>query len=77
MFSSILHKKLPAEAGISVVCVSPGVVQTDFVSFLKIRSSSFSVSPNASLFVNRKFYYKAGEGSFQDCSSRHSDVSLL
>ncbi|KAL8111000.1 hypothetical protein AgCh_026676 [Apium graveolens] len=30
MFSSVLHKSLPAEAGISVVCVSPGVVQTNF-----------------------------------------------
>ncbi|XP_017257175.1 dehydrogenase/reductase SDR family member FEY-like [Daucus carota subsp. sativus] len=30
MFSSILNKKLPSKAGISVVCVSPGVVQTNF-----------------------------------------------
>ncbi|XAR71499.1 NADP-retinol dehydrogenase [Bertholletia excelsa] len=29
MFSSILHKRLPAEAGISVVCVSPGIVHTN------------------------------------------------
>lgn len=29
MFSSILHKRLPAEAGISVVCVSPGSVCTN------------------------------------------------
>ncbi|WCJ34726.1 NAD(P)-binding Rossmann-fold superfamily protein [Euphorbia peplus] len=29
MFSSVLHKRLPAEAGISVVCVSPGVVHTN------------------------------------------------
>ncbi|XP_004299813.1 PREDICTED: retinol dehydrogenase 11-like [Fragaria vesca subsp. vesca] len=29
MFSSVLHKRLPAEAGISVACVSPGVVQTN------------------------------------------------
>ncbi|KAK4799965.1 hypothetical protein SAY86_025330 [Trapa natans] len=29
MFSSILHKRLPAEAGISVLCVSPGVVSTN------------------------------------------------
>ncbi|CAA3008604.1 Hypothetical predicted protein [Olea europaea subsp. europaea] len=33
MFSSVLHKRLPAEAGISVVCVSPGIVQTNVVSF--------------------------------------------
>ncbi|KAM0061640.1 hypothetical protein Hdeb2414_s0004g00138541 [Helianthus debilis subsp. tardiflorus] len=29
MFSSVLHKKLPAEAGVSVICVSPGIVQTN------------------------------------------------
>ncbi|KAK3414264.1 hypothetical protein EUGRSUZ_I02747 [Eucalyptus grandis] len=29
MFSSVLHKRLPAESGISVLCVSPGVVQTN------------------------------------------------
>ncbi|OWM79346.1 dehydrogenase/reductase SDR family member FEY-like [Punica granatum] len=29
MFSSVLHKRLPAEAGISVLCVSPGVVHTN------------------------------------------------
>lgn len=34
MFSSILHKRLPAEAGISVLCVSPGIVQTGVVSSL-------------------------------------------
>lgn len=31
-FSSVLHKRLPAEAGISVVCVSPGIVDTNVVS---------------------------------------------
>lgn len=35
MFSSILHKRLPAEAGVSVVCVSPGIVHTNVVSFMK------------------------------------------
>ncbi|OVA09185.1 Short-chain dehydrogenase/reductase SDR [Macleaya cordata] len=29
MFSSILQKRLPAEAGINVVCVSPGIVHTN------------------------------------------------
>ncbi|KAL6184328.1 hypothetical protein ACLB2K_045730 [Fragaria x ananassa] len=29
MFSSVLHKRLPAEAGICVTCVSPGIVQTN------------------------------------------------
>lgn len=32
MFSSVLHKRLPAETGISVVCVSPGIVQTNVVN---------------------------------------------
>lgn len=29
MFSSILHKRLPADAEISVICVSPGIVRTN------------------------------------------------
>lgn len=29
MFSSVLHKRLPAESGISVLCVSPGIVHTN------------------------------------------------
>ncbi|XP_004301423.1 PREDICTED: WW domain-containing oxidoreductase-like [Fragaria vesca subsp. vesca] len=29
MFSCVLHKRLPAEAGICVTCVSPGIVQTN------------------------------------------------
>lgn len=32
MFSSILHKRLPAESGISVVCNTPGIVLTNVVS---------------------------------------------
>jgi len=35
MFSSILNKRLPAESGVSVLCVSPGIVQTNVVSLLK------------------------------------------
>jgi len=35
MFNSVLFKQLPAEAGISVLCVSPGIVQTNVVSILK------------------------------------------
>ncbi|MCH83431.1 retinol dehydrogenase 11, partial [Trifolium medium] len=31
MFSSVLFKRLPAEAGISVLCASPGIVQTNVV----------------------------------------------
>ncbi|XP_019200098.1 PREDICTED: retinol dehydrogenase 11-like [Ipomoea nil] len=29
MYSSMLQKRLPAEAGINVICVSPGIVQTN------------------------------------------------
>ncbi|GMI92780.1 FOREVER YOUNG [Hibiscus trionum] len=29
MFSSVLHKRLPVEAGVNVVCVSPGIVHTN------------------------------------------------
>lgn len=36
MFSSVLYKRLPAEAGISVMCVSPGIVQTNVVSIVKL-----------------------------------------
>lgn len=32
MFSSVLHKRLPTEAGICVLCASPGIVQTNVVS---------------------------------------------
>ncbi|XP_043715801.1 dehydrogenase/reductase SDR family member FEY-like [Telopea speciosissima] len=35
MFSSILQKRLPAEAGINVACVSPGIVHTNVVSLLE------------------------------------------
>lgn len=41
MFSSVLHKRLPAEAGISVVCVSPGIVHTNVVSSQNISLSSY------------------------------------
>ncbi|KAK4757501.1 hypothetical protein SAY87_018802 [Trapa incisa] len=34
MFSNILHKRLPAEAGISVLCVSPGAVYTNVARHL-------------------------------------------
>lgn len=33
MFSSVLNKRLPTEAGINVACVSPGIAQTNVVSF--------------------------------------------
>lgn len=34
MFSSVLNKRVPVEAGISIACVSPGVVDTNVVSIL-------------------------------------------
>lgn len=40
MFSSVLHKRLPVEAGVNVVCVSPGVVHTNVVSLLEHFNSS-------------------------------------
>ncbi|MBA0842787.1 hypothetical protein Goarm_002592, partial [Gossypium armourianum] len=29
MFSSVLHKRLPVESGVNVMCVSPGIVHTN------------------------------------------------
>ncbi|KAE9453982.1 hypothetical protein C3L33_14141, partial [Rhododendron williamsianum] len=46
MFSSILHKRLPAEAGISVLCVSPGIVQTGVTRDLpKIVDAAYQLVP--------------------------------
>ncbi|KAL5725549.1 hypothetical protein ACHQM5_008684 [Ranunculus cassubicifolius] len=46
MFSSILHKRLPAEAGINVVCVSPGIVQTNVARDLpKIIQAGYRLIP--------------------------------
>jgi hypothetical protein len=28
----MLHKRIPAEAGINIICVSPGIVDTNVVS---------------------------------------------
>lgn len=36
MFNNVLFKKLPPETGISVVCLSPGVVQTNVVSIIHV-----------------------------------------
>ncbi|KVI07471.1 Glucose/ribitol dehydrogenase [Cynara cardunculus var. scolymus] len=72
MFSSVLHKKLPAEAGISVVCVSPGIVQTNVARDLpKIVQAAYHLIPY--------FIFSAEEGKIttpyadmQSCSSRSS-----
>ncbi|GFZ12313.1 NAD(P)-binding Rossmann-fold superfamily protein [Actinidia rufa] len=46
MFSSVLHKRLPAEAGISVLCVSPGIVQTNVARDLpKIVQAAYHLIP--------------------------------
>ncbi|XP_051133228.1 dehydrogenase/reductase SDR family member FEY-like [Andrographis paniculata] len=46
MFSSILNKRLPAEAGINVVCVSPGIVHTNVARDLpKIVQAGYRLIP--------------------------------
>ncbi|KAF6136654.1 hypothetical protein GIB67_016110, partial [Kingdonia uniflora] len=46
MFSSILHKHLPVESGINIVCVSPGIVHTNVASNLpKIVQASYNLIP--------------------------------
>ncbi|KAK6942182.1 Short-chain dehydrogenase/reductase SDR [Dillenia turbinata] len=56
MFSSILNKRLPAEAGINVVCVSPGIVQTNVARDLpKVVQAAYHLIPY--------FIFNAKEGS--------------
>ncbi|XP_068664242.1 dehydrogenase/reductase SDR family member FEY-like isoform X1 [Aristolochia californica] len=56
MFSSIMHKRLPAEAGISVICVSPGIVHTNVARDLpKIVQAAYHLIPY--------FIFSAKEGS--------------
>uniref|UniRef100_A0A6N2LPW1 Uncharacterized protein n=1 Tax=Salix viminalis TaxID=40686 RepID=A0A6N2LPW1_SALVM len=56
MFSSVLHRQLPAESGISVLCVSPGVVQTNVARDLpKIVQAGYHLIPY--------FIFNAQEGS--------------
>lgn len=56
MFSSVLHRRLPAESGISVVCVSPGVVHTNVARDLpKIVQAAYHLIPY--------FIFSAQEGS--------------
>ncbi|CAH9147128.1 unnamed protein product [Cuscuta epithymum] len=56
MFSSILHKRLPTEAGINIICVSPGIVQTNVARDLpKIIQSAYRLVPY--------FIFNAEEGS--------------
>ncbi|BBH04236.1 NAD(P)-binding Rossmann-fold superfamily protein [Prunus dulcis] len=56
MFSSVLHKRLPAESGITVACVSPGIVQTNVARDLpKIVQAAYRLIPY--------FIFSAQEGS--------------
>ncbi|KAG6625092.1 dehydrogenase/reductase SDR family member FEY-like [Carya illinoinensis] len=56
MFSSVLHKRLPAESGISVLCVSPGIVHTNVARDLpKIVQAAYHLIPY--------FIFNAQEGS--------------
>ncbi|PKA48475.1 Short-chain dehydrogenase TIC 32, chloroplastic [Apostasia shenzhenica] len=55
-FSSILHKRIPDEAGINVVCVSPGIVHTNVARDLpKIIVAAYRLIPY--------FIFDAQEGS--------------
>ncbi|KAI3464204.1 hypothetical protein Pfo_020867 [Paulownia fortunei] len=46
MFSSVLNKRLPSEAGINVVCVSPGIVHTNVARDLpKIVQAAYHLIP--------------------------------
>ncbi|RDX93224.1 Retinol dehydrogenase 11 [Mucuna pruriens] len=56
MFSSVLNKRLPAEAGISVLCVSPGIVQTNVARDLpKLVQAAYHLIPY--------FIFSAQEGA--------------
>jgi len=56
MFSSVLHKRLPTEAGISVLCASPGIVQTNVARDLpRIVQAAYHLVPY--------FMFSAQEGS--------------
>jgi NAD(P)-dependent dehydrogenase (short-subunit alcohol dehydrogenase family) len=56
MFSTVLHKRLPAEAGVSVICASPGIVQTNVARDLpKIVQAAYHLIPY--------FIFDAQEGS--------------
>ncbi|XP_030507483.1 dehydrogenase/reductase SDR family member FEY [Cannabis sativa] len=46
MFSSVLFKRLPAEAGVSVLCVSPGIVHTNVARDLpKLVQAAYHLIP--------------------------------
>ncbi|XP_062217956.1 dehydrogenase/reductase SDR family member FEY-like [Phragmites australis] len=55
-FSSMLHKRIPAEAGINIICVSPGIVDTNVARDLpKIVVAAYHLIPY--------FIFDAQEGS--------------
>ena len=51
-FSSIFHQRIPAEAGVHIVCASPGIVHTNVVSSTPTLLSNF-----ISLSVCHVFYF--------------------
>ncbi|KAK1296164.1 hypothetical protein QJS10_CPB15g00079 [Acorus calamus] len=56
MFNSVLQKRMPAEAGISVMCVSPGIVHTNVARDLpRIIQTAYHLIPH--------FIFSALEGS--------------
>ncbi|KAG4939866.1 hypothetical protein AAZX31_16G192500 [Glycine max] len=56
MFSSTINKRLPAESGISVLCVSPGIVQTNVARDLpKLVQAAYHLIPY--------FIFSAQEGA--------------
>ncbi|XWS50897.1 hypothetical protein CRYUN_Cryun12cG0129600 [Craigia yunnanensis] len=56
MFSSVLHKRLPVEAGVNVVCLSPGIVHTNVARDLpRIVQAAYHLIPY--------FIFSAQEGS--------------
>ncbi|KAK1262763.1 hypothetical protein QJS04_geneDACA019555 [Acorus gramineus] len=56
MFNSVLQKRMPAEAGISVTCVSPGIVHTNVARDLpRIIQTAYHLIPH--------FIFSALEGS--------------
>jgi hypothetical protein len=49
----MLHKRIPAEAGISIICASPGIVDTNVVSSISISFVVWSFV----LFQEVDYYY--------------------